>query len=233
VPELRDATIAGATITGVESIGKNLLIRFDDGRALHSHMRMNGVWRIQPKNKPIRASSNDVRARIEVDDVIAFCLRAPVMRLLKDADRDHDLKTIGPDLLAPDFDHEEARKRLRALADLPIATALMTQNAVAGIGNVYKSEALFVARKNPLARVAAFSDAELDEILNHARRLMRPNTIRNSMRTTRSRNDGPRHWVYMRAGERCMVCGERIVMDRSAGGRSTYFCPDCQREPHA
>jgi endonuclease-8 len=139
------------------------------------------------------------------------------------------LARLGPDLLKPDFDPAAARRRLRERGALEIAVALMDQTALAGIGNVYKSEVLFLGGVSPLARVGELDDVTLDRLVATARDLMRRNLGSGVRRTTTALSSGFA-WVYRRSGQPCRKCGtaiRRVVQGDEA--RSTYFCPACQR----
>ncbi|MCK6586702.1 MAG: Fpg/Nei family DNA glycosylase [Polyangiaceae bacterium] len=236
-------SLAGHTVLAVEAHGKHLLIRFDDGRALHSHMRMTGSWHIyrpgEAWQKPVRAA----RFVIETDDFVAVCFNAPVVDLVRTTPKGAavEMERLGPDLLKDNFDQSEAARRLRARPEMPVGEAVLDQSAIAGIGNIYKSETLFVCRVSPFAPVGSLPDETLAAIVATARELMSKN-LGAGPRTTRFRTGlgGPgqgrasRYWVYKRSGDPCLVCGSPIAMRRQGlAGRSTYFCPRCQDAPPA
>ena len=141
------------------------------------------------------------------------------------------LRRLGPDVLSADFDDAEAVRRIKARPRTPIGEALLFQSAVAGVGNVYKSETLFLSRMDPFAPVAFFSDAELSRIVAKARELLSANVEgwpRGTRRTRRTRA-GSGYWVYGRSGRPCRRCGRPVRMRRQgSAGRSTYWCPACQ-----
>jgi endonuclease-8 len=228
------AEIAGRCVLGVEARGKNLLLRLDDGSALHSHLRMTGSWHVYARGERWRKSPRGARLVLETDTHVVVCFHAPVLALLgRCADVPLSLASLGPDVLAPDFDVDLAVRRLRGAARLPLGVALLTQSLVAGIGNVYKSEALFLAGLDPFAPVAAFDDASLRRVLLVARSEMQVN-LRGYPRDTRRDGSGVRTWVYGRRGEPCARCGRPVEMRRQGdGARSTYFCAGCQRPPHS
>ena len=168
---------------------------------------------------------------IETADVVAVCSLAPVVEMLSAAQAAAHpaLARLGPDLLGPGFDPVAARRRLRARGDLEIGPALMDQTALAGIGNVYKSEVLFLCGVSPFARVSELDDGTIDRLVAKAGDLLRRNLGAGLRRTTSSLAPG-RLWVYRRSGQPCRKCGaaiERRVQGEQA--RSTYFCPTCQR----
>ncbi|MCC7540617.1 MAG: gamma-glutamylcyclotransferase [Deltaproteobacteria bacterium] len=236
VPGLDATTLEGRTVVDVESRGKSLLLRLDDGRAVHAHMRMTGSWRLfavgtaETRALAPSAHPRGVKLLLVLDDVVAACVAAPVVELLTPWQQRHHRATVelGPDLLGATFDPDEARARLRARAELEIGEALAIQSVVAGIGNVYKSELLFIERVDPFARVGELDDATLAALLSRARTLLRRNVGRGPRRTRSG--EGPLLWVYERSGAHCLVCGTPIRMRRQgAAARSTYFCPACQR----
>jgi endonuclease-8 len=141
------------------------------------------------------------------------------------------LAKLGPDLLDPDVDFDEAILRLRALGNVELGDAIMRQSAVAGIGNVYKSELLFLERLSPFMHVTELEPGKLRTLLERAQALMQANIDTPGPRRTRRTRDAPRErlWVYERSGRPCYVCGTTITMRRQAElARSTYFCPRCQ-----
>ena len=220
--------LIGRTVADVEARGKHLLVRFDDGRTLHTHMRMDGSWHIYRPGERWRKSARLAVAVIETRVWVAVCFAAPVCDLLRPGEVAESVRALGPDLLAPAPDLDDAVRRMRARATLPIGEALMRQHLVAGIGNVYKSEVLFLRRIDPFARVADLSDEALLGLLAEARTLMKQN-LRGQPRTTRRRFGSSRVWVYGRSGAPCFACGASIRMRRQGDdGRSTYFCGPCQ-----
>ncbi len=227
------ADLAGRTVARVEARGKHLLIHFDDGRVLHTHMRMSGSWHIYRPGECWRKPERFARAVLETDAFVAVCFSAPVVELLSAADlaRHPSLARLGPDLLRPDFETGAAASRLRGRGSATIGEALLDQGSVAGIGNIYKSETLFVCRVNPFLPVERVSPADLDRLLAAARRLMSA-SVEGTSRRTRGRLAGPRYWVYRRSGQPCLACGATIRMRRQGdAGRSTYWCPECQAVP--
>ncbi len=236
LPALRDAELEGKTITSVDTRGKNLLIAFDDGRTLHTHLKMSGDWHLYGKGRSWKRPVHTARIILETDDRVAVCFDGgdgapPVIRLLT-ADalrRDHKLRSIGPDLLDPAFDALEAARRIRASIHPSIAEALLDQRDVAGIGNEYKSELLFLARVDPRRAPASLTDAELTGILDRARKLMTLNVAKSRGGRITRFEAGPKVWVYGRGGEPCLECGAPIR--RAVQGierRSTYWCGRCQ-----
>jgi endonuclease-8 len=212
LPKLEKHEVVGRTIERVHAVGKHLLIEISGGIALHTHMRMNGEWHIyRPREKWMRPRG-DMRIVIETNDWIAVAFNVTVA--------DFERPNVGPDLLAADFDVDEAFERLRAHARDEIGNALLDQNAMSGIGNIWKSETLFACRVNPFALVEAIADDKLHEIIKTARKL-----LWNSV----DRADRNRWHVYSRGGQPCRKCGAIIQSKKQGdGARVTYWCPTCQ-----
>ena len=227
---ISSAGLEGLSVSKVEARGKNLLVHFDDGRVLHTHMRMTGSWHVYRPGERWQRPRRAARVVLATSDFVTVCFDAPVVRLLRSgaAARDPKLTKLGPDVLSPGFDRAEARRRLQALGDVEIGDALLRQSAVAGIGNVYKSETLFLCRQDPFALVPNLSDRALNILLDTARRLMSA-SLRAGPRATRPTLTRERTWVYGRSGRPCRRCRMAIRMRRQgADGRSTYWCPACQ-----
>ena len=225
----------GRKITRVESRGKNLLVFFEDGWTLHTHLRMSGRWAVFPiaarSPRPLERLAPRERVLIATSEWVAICSLAPVVRMLR-GDGARELG-LGPDLLAAELNVAAAVRSLRAGDDVPIGDAVMMQGRVAGIGNVYKSEVLFLEGVDPFRRVSTLDDDALTRVVTRARELMQANVRPGAgMRATRVRPDvrgaTARLYVYRRSGEPCFRCGTRIAMRRQGLGRSTYFCSKCQ-----
>ena len=235
-----DAPITGRRVEGVSAAGKHILMRFSSDLVLRTHMRMNGSWHIYRPGETWRRPRRDMRIVVATANFEAVGFNVPVAEFLEPRAlaRQEDLRLMGPDLLADTFDAAEALRRLRARPDLAIADALLNQRLVAGAGNVYKSEVLFLCGVNPYARVADVDDARLTAILTTARKHLQANVIdptaaivtyRGYRRTTRRADPAERLYVYGRAGKPCRTCGTPIAM-RAQGphARLTYWCPRCQ-----
>jgi endonuclease-8 len=221
--------IVGSTVDAVESHGKNLVIRFDNGLELRTHMRMNGSWHRYRPGERWRRPPARARVVLEVPGAVAVCFDAPVVELFEQrAEAVHPaLSTLGPDLLDPAFDEaamDEAMRRLRdpARAAMPISAALLDQRALAGIGNIWRNETLFAERIDPLAPVGSLDDATLRRLVATARRL-----LTDSARLAPGR--APVR-VYRRAGRPCPRCGTLIHSAPlpTEVPRTTYWCPRCQ-----
>src|SRR5688572_8368665 len=173
-----DAPLAGRTIERVVSEGKHLIMYFSGDLHLRTHMRMHGTWHIYKPGERWRIRYSDMRIVIGTDAWVAVAFNVPVAEF-------NDVVEIGPDLLGETFDFDEAMKHIRERPEEEIADVLLNQRVVAGIGNEYKSEVLFVARTNPFTRVRDLTEEALMRILQTARKLMIANvTKRSSGRVT-------------------------------------------------
>jgi len=218
--------LVGDTVTGVDARAKHVLMRFASGRVLHTHMRMTGSWHVYPAGARWRRPAWRARVVLEAGERVAVCFDAPVVELLSagEAAAHPALAALGPDVLSPAFDPDRARARIAARGEAEIGSALLDQTALAGIGNIHKSEVLFLARVNPFRRVSSLPPARLDRIVRTAAAHMKSHV--EAGRTP----DGPSPlWVYRRANRPCRRCGATIrrrVQGEEA--RATYWCPVCQ-----
>ena len=225
--------VAGRTIERILSAGKHLIFDFSGGLHLRTHMRMNGSWHIYRPGERWQRRRSDMRIVIETDSFVAVGFNVPVAEFLDDRalPRQEDLRKMGPDLLADDFDEGEAARRIRERADSEIADVILNQRVLAGIGNVYKSEALFACGVNPFRKVREVTDPQIEKIVAVSRKLLRYNVQegRNSRETTGSLDASGRLWVYSRGGKPCRRCGTKIEFARQGrDARVTYWCPKCQ-----
>jgi endonuclease VIII len=255
-PGPRAELLVGATVEAVEARGKHLLVRFDNGLVLRTHLGMHGSWHRYARGERWQRPPARARIVLETEASVAVCFDAPTVELF-DARVESlhpKLSALGPDLLSAEFDDEavaEIVRRLRApeRESLTIAEALLDQRAMAGVGNIYKSETLFVERVNPFIRLPDLPDETLGRLVLTARDLLRANAGAPAATGTPARAGagaaaGPRTtippgvgrrspadrlWVYDRAGRPCRRCG--TIVERRSGGefeRTTYWCPTCQ-----
>jgi endonuclease VIII len=236
-----DHSLRGRAIERVASRGKHLLIQFAGDLTLRTHMRMNGSWHLYRPGERWQRPRHEMRILIATDEFEAVAFNVPVAEFLTAGAlaRQRDLSALGPDPLSDAFDAAEAATRLRARADSDIADALLDQTAIAGIGNIYKSETLFVAGVNPFTRVADVTAETIDRVTATAARLLRANvgkpeggivTYSGLRRTTGRADPSARLWVYGRAGKPCRRCGTAISWRKQGPhARSTYWCERCQR----
>lgn len=239
----RETPIAGRIVESVSAAGKHVLVRFSGDLVLRTHMRMNGSWHLYRPGERWRRPRSAMRVLIETPAFVAVGFDVPVAELVgARALARGPVGKLGPDLLAEEFDAAEAARRIRVRPDATMAEALLDQRAVAGAGNVFKSEVLFLARVHPFTRVSAVADATLEDALAIARRLLRSNvrddspaaivTYTGFRRTTGRSDPGARLWVYGRAGKPCRRCGTAIEYRKiGPDERSSYWCPRCQPAP--
>jgi endonuclease-8 len=225
----RRQRVEGSVVTAVEARGKHLLVRFSTGAALHSHMGMTGSWHLYRAGTRWRKPEGMARAVVQADDVIAVCFVPRTIELLPPGGEaaQPSLARLGPDVLAPARDAAPAVAGLRARGADEIGAALLDQTALSGVGNIWKSESLFLAGVDPFARVATLDDATLTRVVRAAMREMH-----RSVRDGAGEGDGRargRYWVYRRSGLPCRRCGTIIAMQRQGPlRRSTSWCRTCQ-----
>lgn len=239
VPRLATAgtRLEGQTIEGVIPHGKHLLMRIGD-HTLHSHLGMDGAWRIRRPGSAWPAPSHEVRAVIETAEQAAIGTLLPVLELLA-RDREHEATGhLGPDLLDRAWNDDlaaTAAANLRADTSREIAEALLDQRVLAGLGNVYVTELCFLHGVRPKARIDEAGDA--DALVALARRLLYANRLRPHQRVfTGVDRARQRTWVYGREGQPCRRCGTRIEAGRHGAPpdtRRSAWCPRCQPEPRA
>jgi len=204
----------GTVVDGADAVGKHCLVRFDDGRILHTHMRMTGSWHLYRPGERWRKAPAAMRALIEVPEWVAVCFAAPVVELTTAPPVDH----LGPDLCRPDADLDEAVRRL-ATAERTIGEALLDQRNVAGIGNMWKAEACFACGIDPFTPAAEVDDADRRRLLQAAGRFLRSS----------SAGERPPMMVYGRRDRPCRRCGTTIAWaPQGEQRRGTYWCPACQ-----
>ena len=229
--------VVGSSVVAIEPIGKHLVIRFSNGLALHSHLRMAGAWHRYAPGERWKRPAWQARVVLEVPEHVVVCFHAPVMELMDErAVALHPgLVALGPDLLGETFDAEEAFRRLRRAPETEIANALLDQRNLAGIGNVFKSEILFLEAVHPWTPTAIVPDAALHAILATAERLLRANVTPGAPARITTRPAGNIRgslWVYNRTARPCRRC-QTPIQSRPQGplNRTTYWCPTCQPAP--
>jgi endonuclease VIII len=236
-----NASIVGRSVERVEARGKWLLMFFSGDLILVTHMLMNGSWHIYRRGERWRLPRSHMRVVIANAELEAVAFDVPVARFYtaRTLERNTVIPKLGPDLLAVEFATDEAASRLRARPDDELANALLNQQILAGIGNVYKSEICFACGVHPFRRVSTLTAQEVDCLLDRARKFLLANvaetsgssivTYSDGRRTTRSAEEGAKLWVYARRGRSCRRCGTPIEMRKQGpGARSTYWCPSCQ-----
>ncbi len=232
VPALATANLAGRTVAEVLARGKRLLIRVDDDLTLHSHLRMDGSWHLYPRGERWRGGpAHQVRVLLETADRQAVGYRLHDLALVRRGEESTVVGHLGPDLLGTDWDLDEAVRRLSSEPDREVGPALLDQRNLAGIGNLYKTEVLFLHGVWPWSPVGVV--AELPRLVDRARRLLELNRERPAQITTGDPRRGREHWVYGRHGRGCLRCGTPVRVTGQGDPpyqRLSYWCPRCQPE---
>ena len=229
-PSIEASAFLGRAVVSTEARGKHLLVHFDDGNVLHSHMGMTGSWHVYAPQQDWRKPKRQAALVLDVGDSVCVCFSPKLLEFMTTtAMRRHRyLARLGPDLMEDRFSISEAIQRCRIHDPSPLGEIVMNQTVVSGIGNIYKSEVLFLTRHNPFKNGRSLDDEAWKSILSRARELMHSNRS-GVPRRTRFGRDGNRLWVYGRLSKPCLKCGEIIRMQRQGDlGRSTYWCPACQ-----
>ena len=225
VTDARPAALArlkGRRVEAVEPNGKHLLMRFEGGIALHSHMRMTGSWHLYRPGERWRQPAWRATAVLSFDDVVAVCFAAPVMELVRDAQA--AIAHLGPDILVDPFDLDGVIGRARRSEAVTLGELLLEQRVCAGIGNIYKCEALWALRLDAWMPPVELDDERLRTLYLTARDLMRRSILTPTARQ--------RHAVHGRGGRPCPRCATPIqIRAQGQQARLTYFCPRCQSEP--
>ncbi len=230
VPALSTTELTGMTVQAVVSRGKHLLTRLDSGLTLRSHLRMDGSWRIvRPGRRWSGGPAYAVRAVLGNPEWQCVGYRVHDLAVVR-TDRENDLVGhLGPDLLGPDWDAAEAVRRLLAEPQREVGEALLDQRTLAGIGNMYKAELLFLRGVHPFTPTGSVTD--LPGLVDLAQRILHRNKDAPEQTTTGSNRRGENYWVYLRTGQPCRRCGSTVVgADQGAPPyqRPVSWCPNCQ-----
>ena len=229
----RAAALVGSTLTDVRTFGKHLLLDYGS-YVIHCHAMQYGSWQVGEPGMTLRKESRYVRLHLTTRAHEAVYYHGPVMEILtaRELAEHGALLALGPDLLHEEFDHQEVARRMKAAGDRALGDAVLDQRIVAGIGNIYKSEGLFLANLDPLRRADSVTIDELDDLWEALIPLMRAGIERFGRTTTLPDDllgDWQFNWVYRRRGRECLRCGSTVAMVRQGElARATYFCPDCQ-----
>lgn len=221
----RSEALLGATVEDVRSVGKHLVIELSSGDAIRIHLGMTGRWQVGPIGKSVHGSA---RLVLGTDSHLAACYSAPTVEIERSEAVARRLRRLGPDLLA-EFDAARFLERARAIGGRTVGEVLLDQRVLAGIGNVYKSEVLFLERVNPDTSVDDIDDDVLLALVGRAQALLAANVGR-PRTTTGWPGQSRETWVYGRSGKPCRRCGTAIAQEEHAG-RLTFWCPSCQPAP--
>ncbi|GAB2880163.1 Fpg/Nei family DNA glycosylase [Streptomyces deserti] len=233
VPRYATADLTGRTVLDVTPRGKHLLTRVEGGLTLHSHLKMDGSWKVYTAGQRWSGGpAHQIRAILGTPDATAVGYRLPVLELLRTSEEDRVVGHLGPDLLGPDWDPGQALANLLKDPARPLGEALLDQRNLAGIGNVYKSELCFLLGVTPWLPVGELPAERATKLPALARKLLETNRDR-PIRTTTGRR-GQDLFVYGRAPRPCLRCHTSVrVADQGDGSRDrpTYWCPTCQSGP--
>jgi endonuclease-8 len=240
-PRWAEADLSGWRIQAVVPVGKHIFVRMasatDTATSLHSHLKMDGSWRLYGPGERWRVPAHHVRVVLRFPERVALGARLHELELLPTAEEPRLIGHLGPDLLAEDWSAQhdrEALARLSQAGSTELGLALLDQPIVAGIGNVYQCETCFRLGRSPFTPISALAEGDLAAAIATARRLLRANRWRPARSTTGETTRDRRHWVYDRAGRPCMRCGSairRAALGTGPQARDTFFCPRCQPAP--
>jgi endonuclease-8 len=231
--ELATTDFVGATTTEVVSRGKHILQRLDAGVTLHSHLRMEGQWRIEDaQTLGARQRANpQIRALVGTERWAALGLRLGMLDLVPTAQEDTLVGHLGPDVLGPDWDPGRAVANLRAAGTTPIGAALLDQRNLAGVGTLWASESLFLQRLGPWTPVGSLDERDLSALVERAHRLIDAARHHAIQTSTGVRRLGETSYVHGRSGRPCRRCGEGIrvaMIGEPPQDRTMFYCPRCQ-----
>ncbi len=224
VPAYATVDLSGQRVHETVSRGKHLLTRIGEQHTLHTHLKMEGSWHLYRVGRPWRRPAHQARVVLSTSSWVAVGFSLGITEVLARADEAVAVGHLGPDLLGPDWDPDEAVRRLGREPERALGEALLDQRNLAGVGNMYKSELCFILGVDPWTPVR---DVDLARLVGRTKSVLEANKRRAEQTTTGDLRRGRRHWVYRREGQPCRRCGTQI---RSAdqAGRTTQWCPRCQ-----
>ena len=230
VPKYATVDLTGRRVLSTVPRGKHLLTRFEGGLTLHTHLRMEGAWKVYGTGERWRGGPGyQIHVILGTFDRTAVGYRLPVLELLRTTEEERVVGHLGPDLLGPDWDPERALANLRTDPARPLGEALLDQRNLAGIGTLYRSEVLFLQGLHPRTPVAQVPD--LPRVCVRARQLLMANRPRAQQSTTGDLRNGRQHWVFERPGQPCRRCRTPIATEEfgpTGQERRSYWCPHCQ-----
>ena len=230
VPRYATVSLVGQTVTQAVSRGKHLLIRTDRGLTVHTHLKMEGAWRISPAGGRPPAQGHTLRVLLANAEWVAAGYQLGITEVLRTSREEEIVGHLGPDLLGDDWDPAEAVRRLRRAPARPIGEALLDQTNLAGLGTIFSAETLFVRGVDPWRPVGDVDD--LHALVEAGRRLLDANKARPGHSTTGDTARGRDNWVYGRAGRPCRRCGTPVRRGQQGPPgqeRLRFWCPNCQR----
>jgi endonuclease-8 len=239
VPQLATVDLTGGTVLRTLSRGKHLLTRIDaspdtGGRSwtLHTHLKMEGAWQVYEPQQRWRRPAHEARVVLATELRVAVGFTLGIVELVPRHLEGELVAHLGPDLLGPDWDEDEALRRLLRDPARPVHEALLDQANLAGIGNMYAAELCFTSGVHPRTPIGEVAD--LQRLVRRARQMLDLNKERAVQSTTGDLRERERMWVYRRDKRGCRRCGTpvEVAMSGPPGReRAAYWCPSCQPEP--
>jgi endonuclease VIII len=232
VPQHATVDLSGQVVHEVVARGKHLLHRIGDDTTVHTHLKMEGSWHLYRPASRWRRPGYQARVLLRTEPWVAVGFDLGTVDVVRRAEEERLVGHLGPDLLGPDWDADEAVRRLASDPRREIADALLDQRNLAGIGNLYKSEVCFLTGVHPRRPVGDLAGRDdLRRLVARAQALLEANRDRAEQSTTGDTRRGQRTWVYLRGGQRCRRCGTTVSADDQGGPgreRQTFWCPRCQ-----
>ncbi|MCW2771141.1 MAG: glycosylase [Aeromicrobium sp.] len=229
VPAFATVDLSGDVVDEVVSHGKHLMIRTPT-HSIHSHLKMEGAWHVQRLETPWRRPGHSARAVLTNAEWQAIGYSLGILEVIARDDEDSVIGHLGPDLLGPGWDLDQAVARTSADPGRPVFLALLDQRNLAGFGNEYVNELLFLMGLLPTRPVGEVPD--LRRVISRGQRMLDVNKSRVERSFTGSTRSGEDRWVYSRERARCRRCGTRLLNgqlgDRPTAERNTFWCPHCQ-----
>ncbi|MDQ3615438.1 MAG: hypothetical protein M3393_02200 [Actinomycetota bacterium] len=250
VPAYATLDLSGRRVIETVARGKHLLTRFDGGSGggsgitVHTHLKMEGSWHLNRRGSRWRRPAHQARVVLRTEDWTGVGFSLGIVEVIGTTQEKDVVGHLGPDLLGPDWDADEAVRRLGERPQRPVSEALLDQRNLAGVGNMYQSELCFLLGLNPWLPVGSVPD--LRKLVTRAKAVLEANKERTAQTTTGDLRRGYQHWVYRRGRQPCRRCGTPVDAQtskedgstregtRDAGReRDTYWCPRCQPDrPH-
>ncbi|MEO6512090.1 MAG: DNA-formamidopyrimidine glycosylase family protein [Nocardioides sp.] len=232
VPAIATADLSGGTVVETVSRGKHLLTRIDDEPTgqqwtLHTHLRMEGSWRVYDRGEKWGKAGHTARVALHTETHTAVGFQLGITELVLREHEDRIVGHLGPDLLGPDWDPDEAVRRLTADPERPLGEALLDQRNLAGIGTIYRSELCFLTGYDPRSPVRVVADPQ--RMVRLAHQLLVQNRNLPQIATTGDKRRGRSLWVYGKPGARCLRCHTPLQNgELGEQRRAAYWCPSCQ-----
>jgi endonuclease-8 len=229
VPAFATLDLSGQTVTSTVSRGKHILTRIGTEHTLHTHLKMEGSWHLYKPTTSWRRPIHDARVVLHTEEWTAVGFALGITEVIATADEDEAVGHLGPDLLGPDWDEDEAIRRLARDPERTIGEALLDQRNLAGVGNMYMAELCFISGVRPDSTVAEVPD--LRRMVRRAKQVLEVNKERVQQTTTGDLRRGKQLYVYARGRQPCHRCRTRVestMLGVPPRDRITYWCPTCQ-----